>query len=208
VVAVPHAGGTALDALPPAPYLTAMAILPIIETPDARLKQISKPVESVTDAHRTLIADMFETMYDAPGIGLAAIQVGVAERILVIDLQREADDTPEDADPDHIVRVKDPRVFINPEIVWASDELSVYQEGCLSVPEMFADVQRPAEIQVKWLDEQGKAHDERLDGLLATCLQHEMDHLNGVLFIDHLSKLKRDMLLKKLDKLRRSGRAA
>jgi peptide deformylase len=208
VVAVPHAGGTALDALPPAPYLTAMAILPIIETPDARLKQISKPVESVTDAHRTLIADMFETMYDAPGIGLAAIQVGVAERILVIDLQREADDTPEDADPDHIVRVKDPRVFINPEIVWASDELSVYQEGCLSVPEMFADVQRPAEIQVKWLDEQGKAHDERLDGLLATCLQHEMDHLNGVLFIDHLSKLKRDMLLKKLDKLRRSSRAA
>jgi peptide deformylase len=208
VVAVPHAGGTALDALPPAPYLTAMAILPIIETPDARLKQISKPVESVTDAHRTLIADMFETMYDAPGIGLAAIQVGVAERILVIDLQREADDTPEDADPDHIVRVKDPRVFINPEIVWASDELSVYQEGCLSVPEMFADVQRPAEIQVKWLDEQGKAHDEKLDGLLATCLQHEMDHLNGVLFIDHLSKLKRDMLLKKLDKLRRSGRAA
>jgi peptide deformylase len=185
-----------------------MAILPIIETPDARLKQISTPVETVTDAHRTLIADMFETMYDAPGIGLAAIQVGVAERILVIDLQREADDTPEDADPEKIVRVKEPRVFINPEVTWESDELSVYQEGCLSVPEMYADVQRPAEIQVKWLDEQGKAHDEKLDGLLATCLQHEMDHLNGVLFIDHLSKLKRDMLLKKLEKLRRSGRAA
>ena len=185
-----------------------MAILPIIETPDARLKQISTPVEAVTDAHRTLIADMFETMYDAPGIGLAAIQVGVAERILVIDLQREADDTPEDADPDKIVRVKEPRVFINPEIIWESDELSVYQEGCLSVPEMYADVQRPAEIQVKWLDEQGKAHDEKLDGLLSTCLQHEMDHLNGVLFIDHLSKLKRDMLLKKLEKLRKTSRAA
>ena len=185
-----------------------MAILPIIETPDARLKQISKPVETVTDAHRTLIADMFETMYDAPGIGLAAIQVGVAERILVIDLQPEADGTPDDAKPEDIVRVKQPRVFINPEITWASDELSVYQEGCLSVPEMFADVQRPARIRVTWLDEQGKGHEEELDGLLATCLQHEMDHLNGVLFIDHLSKLKRDMLLKKLEKLRRTSRAA
>lgn len=185
-----------------------MAILPIIETPDARLKQISLAVKTVTDAHRTLIADMFETMYDAPGIGLAAIQVGVAERILVIDLQREADDTPDDADPDEIVRVKEPRVFINPEIVWASDELSVYQEGCLSVPEMYADVQRPARIRVTWLDDQGKGHDEELDGLLATCLQHEMDHLNGVLFIDHLSKLKRDMLLKKLEKLRKTSRAA
>ena len=185
-----------------------MAILPIIETPDARLKQISKPVERVTDAHRTLIADMFETMYDAPGIGLAAIQVGVAERILVIDLQREADDTPDDVKPDDIVRVKEPRVFINPEIVWASGELSVYQEGCLSVPEMYADVQRPARIRVTWLDEQGNGHEEELDGLLATCLQHEMDHLNGVLFIDHLSKLKRDMLLKKLEKLRKTSRAA
>ncbi|WP_156254698.1 peptide deformylase [Sandarakinorhabdus oryzae] len=185
-----------------------MAILPIIETPDPRLKQISTPVKTVTDAHRKLIADMFETMYDAPGIGLAAIQVGVPERILVIDLQREADDTPDDAKPEDIKRVKEPRVFINPEIVWASDDLSVYQEGCLSVPEMYADVQRPAEIQVKWLDEQGKPHDEKLDGLLATCLQHEMDHLNGVLFIDHLSKLKRDMLLKKLEKLRKTRRAA
>lgn len=182
-----------------------MAILPIIETPDARLKQISTPVATVTDAHRTLIADMLETMYDAPGIGLAAIQVGVAERILVIDLQREADDTPEDADPDEIVRVKDPRVFINPEIVWESDEQSVYQEGCLSVPEMYADVQRPARITVKWLDERGAAHEDSLDGLLATCMQHEMDHLNGVLFIDHLSRLKRGMLLKKLEKMRKTG---
>ncbi|OSZ72739.1 peptide deformylase [Sphingomonas sp. IBVSS1] len=180
-----------------------MAILPIIETPDPRLKQISKPVETVTDAHRTLIADMFETMYDAPGIGLAAIQVGVAERILVIDLQPEEDGTPDDARPEDIKRVREPRVFINPVITWESPELSVYSEGCLSVPEMYADVQRPARIRVTWLDEQGQAHDEELDGLLATCLQHEMDHLNGVLFIDHLSKLKRDMLLKKLEKLRR-----
>ncbi|WP_439547073.1 peptide deformylase [Sandarakinorhabdus sp.] len=189
-----------------------MAILPIIETPDARLKQISTPVATVTDAHRTLIADMFETMYDAPGIGLAAIQVGVPERILVIDLQPEAPEdlgsTPEDADPETIVRVKQPRVFINPEITWASEEHSIYQEGCLSVPEMYADVTRPARIRVTWLDEKGAGHDEEIDGLLATCLQHEMDHLNGVLFIDHLSKLKRDMLLKKLEKMRRTGRAA
>jgi peptide deformylase len=185
-----------------------MAILPIIETPDARLKQISTPVAAVTDAHRSLIADMFETMYDAPGIGLAAIQVGVPERILVIDLQPEADDTPEDADPEKIVRVKQPRVFINPEITWASEEHSVYQEGCLSVPEMYADVTRPARIRVTWLDETGAAHEDEIDGLLATCLQHEMDHLNGVLFIDHLSRLKRDMLLKKLEKMRRTGRAA
>ncbi len=182
-----------------------MAILDIIETPDARLRAISKPVEVVTDAHRTLIADMFETMYDAPGIGLAAIQVGVPERILVIDLQRPADDTPEDADPKTIKYVREPRVFINPEILWESEDLAVYNEGCLSVPEMYADVNRPARIRASWLDETGAAHEQELDGLLATCLQHEMDHLNGVLFIDHLSRLKRDMLLKKLEKLRRSA---
>jgi len=196
-----------------------MAILPILEAPDPRLRTISKPVEQVTDAHRALIADMFETMYDAPGIGLAAIQVGVAERILVIDLQPAA---PGEVEPDSadapepvrvkeprvfinpvVVRVKEPRVFINPVVTWESDELSVYSEGCLSVPEQFADVNRPARIRATWLDETGAAHDQELDGLLATCLQHEMDHLNGVLFIDHLSKLKRDMLLKKLEKARR-----
>jgi peptide deformylase len=182
-----------------------MAILPILEAPDARLRTISKPVGVVTDAHRQLIADMFETMYDAPGIGLAAIQVGVAERILVIDLQPAA---PGEVEPDseqapEPVRVKEPRVFINPVVTWESDELSVYSEGCLSVPEQFADVNRPARIRATWLDETGAVHDEELDGLLATCLQHEMDHLNGVLFIDHLSKLKRDMLLKKLEKARR-----
>ncbi len=185
-----------------------MAILDIIETPDTRLRAISKPVEAVTDAHRALIADMFETMYDAPGIGLAAIQVGVPERILVIDLLRRADGLPddteeaEDAPPPKLVR--DPQVFINPEILWESEELSVYSEGCLSVPEQYADVDRPARIRATWLDERGAPHEREIDGMLATCLQHEMDHLNGVLFIDHLSKLKRGMLLKKLEKARRS----
>ncbi|WP_310497720.1 peptide deformylase [Sandarakinorhabdus sp.] len=189
-----------------------MAILPIIETPDPLLKTISTPVAQVTDAHRTLIADMFETMYDAPGIGLAAIQVGVAERILVIDLQRPED--PDAAEPESeeeaagMKFVRDPKVFINPVITWESEELSIYNEGCLSVPDMYADVDRPARVRVTWLDETGAPHDEELDGLLATCLQHEMDHLEGILFIDHLSKLKRNMLLKKLDKIRKSHRAA
>ena len=187
-----------------------MAILDIIETPDARLREISVPVAEVTNATRALVADMFETMYDAPGIGLAAIQVGVPQRILVIDLQRRADGEPDvepaagapesNVEPKY---VRDPMVFINPEVLWESDELAVYNEGCLSVPEMYADVDRPARIRATWLDETGQKHDRELDGLLATCLQHEMDHLNGVLFIDHLSKLKRDMLLKKLEKVRR-----
>ncbi|MFZ4688672.1 MAG: peptide deformylase [Polymorphobacter sp.] len=187
-----------------------MAILDIIETPDARLRVISEPVAAVTDAHRTLISDMLETMYDAPGIGLAAIQVGVPERILVIDLQRRADglddEEPEEGAPEPKM-IRDPKVFINPVITWESDEVSVYNEGCLSVPEMYGDVDRPARIRATWLDETGASHDQDLDGLLATCLQHEMDHLDGILFIDHLSKLKRDMLLKKLEKLRRSKAA-
>jgi peptide deformylase len=181
-----------------------MAILPIIETPDPRLRQVSTPVERVDDELRRLMDDMLETMYDAPGIGLAAIQVGVPKRVLVIDLQEPEEgneDTPEN-------RVRRPLYFVNPEIVWGSDEVATYNEGCLSVPEMYADVDRPARIRAKWLDYEGKAHEEELDGLLATCLQHEMDHLEGVLFIDHLSKLKRDMLLKKLDKLRKSATAA
>jgi peptide deformylase len=188
-----------------------MAILDIIETPDARLRVISKPVATVTDAHRALIADMFETMYDAPGIGLAAIQVGVPERILVIDLQRPKNPDAPEPDSEEAAKkiewVRDPKVFINPVVTWASDEMSVYNEGCLSVPEMYADVDRPARIRATWLDEHGVAHDEELDGLMATCLQHEMDHLEGVLFIDHLSKLKRGMLLKKLEKMRRSNAA-
>ncbi len=172
-----------------------MAILPIVEVPDPRLRQISSPVETVDDGVRKLIADMFETMYAAPGIGLAAIQVGVPKRILVIDLQEpEVEDGPP---------VKDPRVFINPEIIKHSDEEVPYLEGCLSVPDQYAEVERPDHIRARWLDENGKPHEEQLDGLLAVCLQHEMDHLEGILFIDHLSRLKREMVLKKLAKMRK-----
>ncbi|MCA3255423.1 MAG: peptide deformylase [Alphaproteobacteria bacterium] len=177
-----------------------MAILPIIETPDPRLRTISTPVEAVDDDLRRLMDDMLETMYAAPGIGLAAIQVGVPKRVLVIDLQEEED---EEGKP-----IKNPRYFVNPEIVWESEDASTYNEGCLSVPEMYAEVDRPKSVTVKWLDYDGKSHEETLDGLLATCIQHEMDHLEGILFVDHLSRLKRDMLLKKLEKLRRQKRAA
>ena len=172
-----------------------MAILPIIETPDPILRQISSPVEAVDDELRRLIDDMFETMYAAPGIGLAAIQVGVAKRVLVIDLQEPKE---EGGEP-----VREPLVFINPEILETSDTLQVYSEGCLSVPEMYAEVERPDRIRARWLDRDGKSKEEELDGLLAICLQHEMDHLEGILFIDHLSRLKRDMILKKLAKARK-----
>ncbi|ABQ70389.1 peptide deformylase [Rhizorhabdus wittichii] len=177
-----------------------MAIRLILEAPDPRLRTISTPVEAVDDELRALIADMFETMYDAPGIGLAAIQVGVPKRVLVIDLQEE-----EDAEGKPI---RHPRVFINPELFDPSEEQSVYNEGCLSVPEQYAEVERPAVIHARWLDEQGAKHEERLEGLLATCLQHEMDHLEGILFIDHLSRLKREMVMKKLEKARRARKAA
>ena len=172
-----------------------MAILPIVEIPDPRLREISTPVETIDDGIRTLIDDMFETMYDAPGIGLAAIQVGVDRRILVIDLQAE-----EDAEGKP---VRDPHAYLNPEILSVSDELSVYNEGCLSIPEQYAEVARPASCRVRWQDEQGGDHEEDMDGLLATCMQHEIDHLNGVLFTDHLSRLKRDMVMKKLTKMRK-----
>ena len=179
-----------------------MAIRPIVEVPDPRLREISKPVETVDAEVRALVADMFETMYDAPGIGLAAIQVGVAQRILVIDLQEPASEE-EDAPV-----VRDPRVFINPQILEEADEAQPYNEGCLSVPDQYAEVERPVSIRARWLDLDGKAHDERIEGLLAVCLQHEMDHLEGVLFIDHLSRLKRDMLLRKLAKQRKELKAA
>ena len=175
-----------------------MTILRILETPDPVLRQISTPVETVDDDTRTLIADMFETMYDAPGIGLAAVQVGVPKRLLVMDLQEPSDPDNEDSPP-----VRHPRVFINPEIVSHSDSEVPYTEGCLSVPDQYAEVMRPDHIRARWLDEDGVAHEEDLDDLLAICLQHEMDHLEGVLFIDHLSKLKRDMVLKKLAKARK-----
>ncbi|HWT12813.1 MAG TPA: peptide deformylase [Allosphingosinicella sp.] len=172
-----------------------MAILPIYETPDPVLRQISSPVESVDDSLRALIDDMFDTMYAAPGIGLAAVQVGVAKRLLVIDLQEPEE---EGGEP-----VRDPRVFINPEILEASETTRPYQEGCLSVPDQYAEVLRPDRVRARWLDRDGTAHEQWIDGLLAICLQHEIDHLNGILFIDHLSRLKRDMIMKKLVKARR-----
>src|SRR5687768_18076924 len=175
-----------------------MAILRIYETPDPVLRQISTPVEKVDDELRAFIADMFETMYDAPGIGLAAVQVGVPKRLLVMDLQE-----PEDPDDPESKPVREPRVFINPEILETSNHEVPYTEGCLSVPDQYAEVMRPDRIRARWLDENGDQHEEDLDGLLAVCLQHEMDHLEGILFIDHLSKLKRDMVLKKLAKARR-----
>ena len=177
-----------------------MAILPILEAPDPRLRTVSEPVASVDDDLRALIADMFETMYDAPGIGLAAIQIGVPKRVLVIDLQEDEDG---EGKP-----IRKPQVFINPEFYDPSEDLSVYNEGCLSVPDQYAEVERPALVHCRWLDETGASHDERIEGMLATCLQHEMDHLEGILFIDHLSRLKREMVLKKLEKVKRQRRAA
>lgn len=176
-----------------------MAILPILEVPDPRLRRMSTPVSEITDEIRTLIADMFETMYAAPGIGLAAAQVDRPIRLLVMDLQ--------DGPPDENgLETNNPRVFINPEISEESEELSVYNEGCLSVPDQYADVERPATIRARWLDADGAEHDEVLDGLLATCLQHEIDHLDGIVFLDHLSRIKRDMLLKKVEKAKQERR--
>lgn len=182
-----------------------MAIRPIFETPDPVLRQISRPVETFDDDLKVLVSDMFETMYHAPGIGLAAVQVGVPVRLLVMDLQEP--ENPED--PESPV-VKQPRVFINPKILWESETSVPYTEGCLSVPDQYAEVLRPDRIRASWQDELGETHEAELDGLLAVCLQHEMDHLEGILFIDHLSRLKRDMVLKKLAKLRkeRGQRAA
>ena len=174
-----------------------MAILPILEVPDPRLRVISTPVDTVDDDLRALVSDMFETMYEAPGIGLAAIQVGVPKRLLVMDLQEEED---EEGKP-----IREPRVFINPEILEPSEDISVYNEGCLSVPDQYAEVERPAQCRARWMDLDGITHEEAIEGMLATCLQHEMDHLEGILFIDHLSRLKRTMILNKLKKTRKAA---
>ncbi len=165
-----------------------MSIRPLVILPDPILRQVSKPVERVDDSLRKFADDMLETMYDAPGIGLAAIQVGEPLRMLVIDLAKEGE-TPA------------PQVFINPELVESGADRSVYEEGCLSIPDYYAEVERPASVRVRYLDRSGKQHEVLAEGLLATCLQHEMDHLNGVLFIDHISKLKRDMVVRKFRKL-------
>ena len=188
-----------------------MAIREILEVPDPRLKTVSAPVTVFDEELRTLVADMFETMYAAPGIGLAAIQVGVPSRVLVIDLQpddTEAEPEPCDHDGHHHVHYpvkKEPRVFVNPEILDPADELATYQEGCLSVPEIYADVDRPATCRVRYQDLDGTVHEEVMEGMMATCIQHEMDHLEGILFIDHLSRLKRQMALKKLQKMRQAA---
>jgi peptide deformylase len=165
----------------------AMALRDILILPDKRLRKVSEPVKKIDAGIHKLIEDMFETMYDAPGIGLAAIQVGTAKRVVTMDLAKK--DEP-----------KNPQVFINPEIVWSSEEKATYEEGCLSIPEFYGDVDRPAQVKVKYLDRDGQPQEVEANGLLATCLQHEIDHLNGVLFIDHLSKLKRDRVVKKFTK--------
>lgn len=173
----------------------------------AVLKQLSTPVEGgVTDELRALMDDMLETMYAAPGIGLAAVQVGVVKQIIVMDLgDREVDaPAPQDEPVDEQAR-RNPRYFVNPEIVWASDELASYEEGCLSVPEIYDDVERPARVKIRYLNYAGEPVEEDAEGLFAVCIQHEMDHLKGVLFIDHLSRLKRERAIKSVKKAARAA---
>jgi peptide deformylase len=169
-----------------------MALREIIVLPDPRLRLKSEPVKAVDAELRALVDDMFETMYAAPGIGLAAIQIGVPRRIVTMDLAREGEP-------------KQPRVFLNPEVLSSSDETSTYEEGCLSIPEYYEEVERPKAVKVRYMDVDGKTHEIDADGLLATCLQHEIDHTNGVLFIDYISKLKRDMVVKRFKKAAKRG---
>jgi peptide deformylase len=164
-----------------------MALREILVVPHPVLKQVSTKVDVVDDDLRALMDDMLETMYAAPGIGLAAVQIGVPKRVIVMDLSREGED-------------KQPRYFVNPEILWASEETAPYEEGCLSVPEIYDEVERPARVKLRYLNYQGEQIEEDADGLFAVCIQHEMDHLEGVLFIDHLSRLKREQAIKKVKK--------
>ncbi|MEW6453716.1 MAG: peptide deformylase [Pseudomonadota bacterium] len=170
-----------------------MAIREILILPDKRLRLVSKPVEKVDAATKKLVEDMFETMYDAPGIGLAAIQIGEAKRVVTIDVSKEDDE-------------EHRQVFINPEIVAKTEDTNVHEEGCLSIPEYYEEVTRPAGVTVRYMDIDGKQQQIEATGLLATCLQHEIDHLNGVLFIDHISKLKRDRVVKKFEKAAKLGK--
>jgi peptide deformylase len=167
-----------------------MALLPIITAPDPRLKVLCEPVETVTDEIRTLMDDMLETMYAAPGIGLAAPQIGVTKRIVVIDTARE------DEDPA-------PMRLVNPEIVWSSEETKIYDEGCLSVPEHYSEVERPDRVRLRYIDTDNQQVEVEVDGLTAVCVQHEIDHLDGILFVDHISRVKREMILRKLTKARK-----
>jgi peptide deformylase len=164
---------------------------PILLHPDPRLKKVCTPVADLSDDLRLLARDMLETMYDAPGIGLAAPQIGVLERVIVLDCAKSEKDTPR------------PLVMINPQVLAASEESSVYEEGCLSIPDQFADVTRPAEVTVRWLDTDGHEHQEDFGGLWATCVQHEIDHLDGKLFIDYLKPLKRQMITRRMQKMKR-----
>lgn len=168
-----------------------MSLLPILTIPDTRLKAKCKPLDNVDGRVATLMDDMLETMYKAPGIGLAAPQIGVLERLIVVDVT------------DHKNEKPNPIAMVNPELILVSDELAVTQEGCLSIPEIYADVTRPAQVRVRYVDRDGEVREMDADGLLATCIQHEIDHLNGVLFIDHLSSLKRNMILRKYNKTKR-----
>ena len=169
-----------------------MALLEILTVPHPVLKKVSAPVATVDDALRRLMDDMLETMYAAPGIGLAAIQVGVPKQVIVMDLARQGEPP-------------QPRYFVNPEILWASEEIAPYEEGCLSVPEVYDEVDRPARVKLKYLDYHGREVVEDAEGLFAVCIQHEMDHLKGVLFIDHLSRLKRERAVARVRKLARTG---
>lgn len=168
-----------------------MAILDILLHPDPRLKKVTAPIAEVTEELRALASEMLETMYAAPGIGLAAPQVGVLKRMLVMDCIKEEDEEPR------------PMVLLNPTVTWSSEESNTYEEGCLSIPDLYADVSRPAEVEVSWMGLDGENHSERFDGLWATCVQHEIDHLDGKLFIDYLKPMKRQMITRKMVKLKR-----
>ena len=168
-----------------------MSLRDIIIHPDPRLKKLCAPVAEITPALRQLADDMLQTMYAAPGIGLAAPQVGELKRLLVMDCVKEEDAAPR------------PMILINPEVTWTSEETNIYEEGCLSIPEQFGDVERPAQARVRWMDIDGKPQEEQFDGLWATCVQHEIDHLNGKLFIDYLKPLRRQMITRKMVKLKR-----
>lgn len=172
-----------------------MALRDILIVPDPRLKQECEEVAEVNDEIRELLDDMLETMYAAPGIGLAAPQIGVMKRVVVMDVSDDKEKP-------------QPLKLVNPEIIWESEDTSVYQEGCLSIPEQYADVERPAEVGLRYLDENGNEHEIEADGLLATCIQHELDHLDGILFTDYLSALKRNMILKKVQKLQKTKKSA
>ena len=188
-----------------------MSILPIVNIPDPILRGRSKPVERFDDQLQTFLDDMLETMYDAPGIGLAAVQVGEPLRIFTVDCSHRSEEEEKfednkpirssDSNDANDEEFRDPIFLINPEIVAFTDESKVYEEGCLSIPDYFADVERPAGCTVKYLDREGKEQLLEADGLLSVCLQHEYDHLNGVLFVDHISKLKRDMVIRKFTKI-------